>query len=128
MCCRHRTTKVVWTAPRDGLFVADVIHDSAAGNQEEILLSWRAEQANWYKNLIKLPEDVYVQIGLRRVHAHAEVIKDPQELKRILKRFVVESPNAARRLLGWDPEQDDPATSDFSLMIEKVLTVRFAEC
>ncbi len=92
-----------------------------------VFSAW-GEKANWYKNLMLSPKDVYGQIGLRRFHARAEVIRDPQELHGILKQFVLESPDAARTLMGWDPGRDDPATADFSLMIEKVLTVRSIEC
>lgn len=100
---------------------------SRIGNCVYVFSAW-GKRANWYKNLVASPEDVYVQIGLRRFHARAQVMQDPEELKGILKQFVLESPDAAHRLMGWDPERDDPANSDFALMIEKVLTVRFAEC
>lgn len=85
------------------------------------------KEANWYKNLMAYPEDVYVQIGFRRFHARPEVVEDPQELKQIIERLILQSPAEARTLMGWDPERDDLETADFSPMIEKVLTVRFHE-
>lgn len=33
----------------------------------------------------------------------------------------------AHTLMGWDPGQDDVESADFSLVIEKVLTLRFRE-
>ena len=90
-----------------------------------VVFSGWAKDANWYKNMTVNPDEVYVQIGFHRFHARPEVVTDPQELRRILEQFVRQSPKAARRLLGWDPQRDDPATADFSILIDKVLTARF---
>ena len=90
-----------------------------------IVFSGWAKDANWYKNMVVYPDDVYVQIGFQRWRARAEVVTDSQVLRGILEQFVRQCPQAARRLLGWDPQHDDPATADFSIMIEKVLTARF---
>jgi deazaflavin-dependent oxidoreductase (nitroreductase family) len=85
------------------------------------------KEANWYKNLMAYPEDVYVQTGFRRFHVRPEVVEDRRELKGIIERFILRSPAAAQTLIGWDPEQDDLQTADLSPMIEKVLIVRFRE-
>jgi deazaflavin-dependent oxidoreductase (nitroreductase family) len=89
------------------------------------LFSGWGKQANWYKNLVAYPDEVYVRIAFRRFHARPEVVEDAQELRSILDRFVRQQPGAAHSLLGWDPARDDPATADFSPMIERVLTVGF---
>ena len=89
-----------------------------------VFSAW-GKQSNWYKNLIAHPDQVYVQIGLRRFHVRPEVVQDPQELKCIIQQLIRDDPDGARTLMGWDPSQDDMETADFSLMIEKVLTVRF---
>jgi deazaflavin-dependent oxidoreductase (nitroreductase family) len=90
-----------------------------------VVFSGWAKDANWYKNLTANPGEVYVQIGFQRFHARPEVVTDAQALRGILEQFVRQCPTAARRLLGWDPQRDDPATADFSIMIEKVLVARF---
>lgn len=83
------------------------------------------KEANWYKNIVVCPEEVYVQIGFRRFHALAEVVEDRQELKWIIERLILQDPRGAQTLMGWDPNLDHLETADFSLMIEKVLVVRF---
>ena len=89
------------------------------------LFSGWGKQANWYKNLVAYPDEVYVRVAFRRFHARPEVVEDAQELRSILERFVRQQPGAAHSLLGRDPVRDDLATADFSPVIERVLTVRF---
>jgi deazaflavin-dependent oxidoreductase (nitroreductase family) len=91
-----------------------------------VFSAW-GKQSNWYKNLIACPDQVYVQIGLRRFHVQPEVVQDPQELKRIILQLIRDDPEGAHTLMGWDPSQDDVESADFSLMIENVLTLRFRE-
>jgi deazaflavin-dependent oxidoreductase (nitroreductase family) len=83
------------------------------------------KEANWYKNMVVCPEEVYVQIGFRRFEARPEVVEDPQELKQVIERLILQDPKVARMLMGWDVKCDHLETADFSLMIEKVLVVRF---
>jgi deazaflavin-dependent oxidoreductase (nitroreductase family) len=92
-----------------------------------VVFSGWAQDANWYKNMTADPDTVYVQVGFHRFPARAEVVREPQALRNMLEQFVRQCPKAARQLLGWDPQLDDPATADFSLAIEKVLVVRFHE-
>ena len=91
-----------------------------------VFSAWGRE-ANWYKNLIANPDQVFVQIGFRRIRVHPQVVEDPEELKQIIRRFVLQDPAGAQMLMGWDPERDGLATADFSIMIAQVLTVRFNE-
>jgi hypothetical protein len=58
------------------------------------------EKANWGKNLMSFPEEVYVQIGWSRFHAPAQAIRDRQELKRILTRFCLDSPGGCAQRDG----------------------------
>jgi deazaflavin-dependent oxidoreductase (nitroreductase family) len=91
-----------------------------------VFSAW-GKQSNWYKNLIACPEQVYAQIGLRRFRVQPQVVKDPQELMRVIQQLVLNDPDGARTLMGWNPGRDNLETADFSLMIEKVLTVKFRE-
>ena len=84
-----------------------------------------SKAANWYQNLMAHPDDVYVQIGFRRFHARAEVVEDPQAAQRVVEHLILQDPRGARALMGWDPARDQLAAADLSLMIEKVLVVRF---
>jgi hypothetical protein len=83
------------------------------------------KEANWYKNMVVCPEEVYVRIGFRRFQVRPEVVEDPQEVKRIIEQLILQDPKGARTLMGWDAKLDQLETADFSLMIEKVLVVRF---
>jgi deazaflavin-dependent oxidoreductase (nitroreductase family) len=89
-----------------------------------VFSAW-ARGANWYKNLVACPEEVWVQIGTRRFRARPEVVEDPLEVKRAVEQLIVQDPRGARMLMGWDPKRDRVETANLSLMIEKVLVVRF---
>jgi len=83
------------------------------------------KEANWYKNIAAKPEEVFLQVGFRRSPARAEFLSDPAELQKTLEKLVVQNPNGAGYLMGWDAGIDRPETADFSLMIERVVVVRF---
>jgi deazaflavin-dependent oxidoreductase (nitroreductase family) len=89
-----------------------------------VFSSW-GKAAKWYQNIRAHPDDVYVQIGFRRFHTRPEVVEDPQDVQRIIKRLVLQDPRGARSLMGWDAKRDQLAAADFSLMIEKVLVIKF---
>ncbi len=81
--------------------------------------------ANWYRNIMAHPDQVSVQIGLRRFPVRAETLKDRREVQRAVEKLVVQDPQGARLLMGWDPASDRPENADFSMMVEKVLVVQF---
>lgn len=81
--------------------------------------------ADWYKNMQAHPDEVFLQVGFRRFKARFEVVEDPVELERTNKRLVTQDPRGAHMLMGWDPKADRLEAADFSLMVEKVLVVRF---
>jgi deazaflavin-dependent oxidoreductase (nitroreductase family) len=81
--------------------------------------------ASWFQNMQSHPDRVQVQIGFKHSQARAEVINDPMEARQILEHFVMQDPEGAKLLMGWNNAQDFAKEADFSLMIEKVLIVRF---
>jgi len=83
--------------------------------------------SNWYRNILAHPDQVYVQIGWKRSRVRPETVEDPQELHGLLEWLVLHDPQAAKNLFGWEPETDSLATSDFSVVVDKVLTVLFHE-
>jgi deazaflavin-dependent oxidoreductase (nitroreductase family) len=83
--------------------------------------------ANWYQNLVACPDEVYVQVGFHRFHVLPEVVEDPGERKRLIEQLVLQDPQGAKMLMGWDPASDRLEEADFTLMVEKVLVVRFYE-
>jgi deazaflavin-dependent oxidoreductase (nitroreductase family) len=83
------------------------------------------KDANWYKNIIANPKDVYLQVGFRHFHAIPKIVEDPEELQRTFERFIICCPKGAQQLIGWDPQHDSMEAADFSMMKEKVLVVKF---
>jgi deazaflavin-dependent oxidoreductase (nitroreductase family) len=81
--------------------------------------------ANWYKNIIANPKEVFLQVGFHHFHAIPEVVEGAEELRKTFERFVSRCPKGAQQLIGWDPQRDSLETADFSMMMEKVLVVRF---
>ena len=92
-----------------------------------IISGW-GTKANWYKNILAYPADVYAQVGFQRFHAHAELIQDREELRQIMKWLVKHHGSGPEgKAMGWDPKRDDPETADFSGMFEKMAIVRLRE-
>ena len=92
-----------------------------------VISGW-GKEANWYKNILAYPDNVYIQIGFRRFHARAELVEDRKELEEMMKWLVKHHTSGAEgRAMGWDPKRDDPETADFSGMFEKMAIVRFSQ-
>ena len=89
-----------------------------------VISGW-GKSANWYKNIIANPKDVFLQVGFRRFHAIPEVVEGAEELRKTFERFIICCPQGAQHLIGWDPQRDSLDKADFSMMMEKVLVVRF---
>ena len=115
---RGRTSHQMRDTPIGYFRIDSVIH---------VFSGW-GKEANWYKNMLAYPDDVYVQAGFRRFRVRTEVLQDAQELKRAYERLVLQDLQGARTLMGWDPKQDHLETADFSFMIEKVMVVQFHTC
>jgi len=91
------------------------------------LLSGWGKDANWYKNILANPEEVWLQVGFRRFAVRADVLEDPVEIRRTIETLIVESPSDAQRLFGWDPQHDRLDAADFSPMIDHVIFIKFTE-
>jgi deazaflavin-dependent oxidoreductase (nitroreductase family) len=92
------------------------------------LISGWGKEANWYKNILAYPEDVYVQVGFRCFHARAELVQNRDELKQIMIWLVKHHTSGPEgKAMGWDPRKDDPETADFSGMFENMAIVRLHE-
>lgn len=89
------------------------------------LLSGWGKDSNWYKNLLANPNEVSLQVGFRTFPVQAQVIEDPAEVRRTIECLILESPDSAQRLFGWDPKSDRLDQADFSPIVEKVLIVKF---
>lgn len=94
------------------------------GGAIHLFSAWR-KGASWYKNLASHPDEVWIQVGLRKRPVCAQVLTDADEIQRTLEQFVTESPGQAHDLLGWNPESDRMDSADFSTVFDQVLVVRF---
>jgi deazaflavin-dependent oxidoreductase (nitroreductase family) len=91
------------------------------------LFSAWGKATSWYKNMKACPENVWIQIGLRRWAVQPQELTDPNEILRTIAQFINESPAQAQYLFGWDPGSDRLDQADFSTIIHRVLIVRFIE-
>lgn len=94
------------------------------GGVDHLFSAW-GKSAGWYRNLTAHPDQVEIQIGLRRRKVRAEVITSVPEIRRTLEQLIAESPQAAACLFGWDAGTDRMESSDFSAIVARVLIVRF---
>jgi deazaflavin-dependent oxidoreductase (nitroreductase family) len=92
------------------------------------LVSGRGKEANWYKNILAHPDDVYVQVGFHRFHARVELVQDRDELNEMMKWLVKHHISGMEgKAMGWDLKRDDPETADFSGMFAKMAIIRLQE-
>ena len=96
------------------------------GGAVHLFSAW-GKRTGWYANLIAHPDQVWIQIGMKKQSVRAKILENPSEIRRTLKQFLEESPVEAKALFGWEPEKDKIETSDFSEVYERVLMVRFVE-
>jgi deazaflavin-dependent oxidoreductase (nitroreductase family) len=89
------------------------------------MISGWGRGSNWYKNIRAHPQDLQIQIGLRRFSAEAHFVQDPSEVRQVVERLITESPAEAMRLLGWDPDADCLETADFWPILKNIIFVRF---
>ncbi len=94
------------------------------GGEVHLFSGW-GKDSNWYKNLRANPSEVWLQIGFRTFPVCAQILEDPAEIRRTIECLILESPESAQRLFGWDPKSDRLDQADFSPIVEKVLIVKF---
>lgn len=114
---RGRKTGKLRSIPIGYFRIGGVIH----------LFSAWGKSANWYKNILANPRDVWIQIGLHRFPVEAQTLQDPAEIWRTIEQFLTESPAQAHYLFGWEPSRDRRDRADFSDVMQRVSIVRFIE-
>jgi deazaflavin-dependent oxidoreductase (nitroreductase family) len=112
---RGRVSKALRDTPIGYFRIDGIIH---------VFSGW-GKAANWYKNMMACPEEVFLQVGFQRFRARPEVVEVPQEVEQANRKLVMQDPGGAHSLMGWDPKIDRLEKADFSMMVEKVLVVRF---
>jgi deazaflavin-dependent oxidoreductase (nitroreductase family) len=96
------------------------------GGVVHLFSAW-GKRTGWYANLLAHPNEVWIQIGLKKRRVSAKILEVPSEIRQTLAQFLDESPTDAKLLFGWEPSHDKMETSDFSEVYARVLMVRFVE-
>lgn len=94
------------------------------GGKKYLISAW-GRGTGWYRNLTASPQQVAIQIGLKKQSVIPQELTEPTEIRRTLEELISESPDVAKYLFGWDPGVDELDKSDFSQMIERVMLIRF---
>ncbi|MFW9998069.1 MAG: nitroreductase family deazaflavin-dependent oxidoreductase [Candidatus Odinarchaeota archaeon] len=71
--------------------------------------------ADWFKNMVANPNDIYIQAGFRKFHARIKIL-DEEEAKEICRWIVKNHPRYSKSGFGWDSKHDDPETADFTFL------------
>jgi deazaflavin-dependent oxidoreductase (nitroreductase family) len=94
------------------------------GGAVHLFSAWGQGTA-WYQNMIANPDEVWIQVGLRKWPVNVRYIDQPREMRQTLERFIAELPAQAKYLFGFDTKQDSLETADFSQVYERVMFLRF---
>ena len=81
------------------------------------------DKADWYRNMVANPDQVYVQAGFRKFQANFEVLKG-SELDEAYRWLAREHAGYLKSGFGWDPKIDDPETADFSPLFNLMHVIR----
>ena len=88
------------------------------------IFSGRGEDSGWLKNIRASPESVWVRHGFHSFPARLEFVIDEYEKLKILKWYVLKHGKSAKMLFGWDPNNDNSDTIDFSRLIDMIVIIR----
>jgi len=91
---------------------------------EIFVFSGRGERADWFRNMEADRGSVRVLLGFREHRPRVEVVEEEDEKVDLFRFYVSTWPWAAKTMLGWDPELDDPETADFEPLIELLEVIR----
>ena len=88
------------------------------------IFSARGEDSDWLKNLRANPNDVMVKHGFHSFQPRIEFITAHEDKLNIMRWYVIEHKRSAKFLFGWKSKIDDPATTDFTKMVDSLVMVR----
>ncbi|MFX0092402.1 MAG: nitroreductase family deazaflavin-dependent oxidoreductase [Candidatus Hodarchaeota archaeon] len=90
-------------------------------NHKIYIFSAFGQKSDWFKNMCARPDEVYVQVGFRKFPASFTVL-EVTEQNDILKWLAIKHPGYMKLGFGWNPNQDNPETVDFS-SVAKILKI-----
>ena len=94
------------------------------GGEKYLFSAW-GRKTGWYRNLTANPGAVTILIGIKKHSVRPVEITVPDIINQTLEKLIIESPEVAKYLFGWDPQTDQISQSDFSPIIERVLIMKF---
>ncbi len=94
---------------------------------EIFIFSGRGINADWYKNMKEDMDSVRVLLGFHEFKPKIRIVNEKEEKIDIFKFYVQTYPWAAKTILGWNSELDDPETANFESLSEliEVIKLRF---
>jgi len=83
----------------------------------------RGESATWIKNMRANPDDISIIRGFHHFKPRIEFVSDINQKITIMKWYVSKYGKAAKMLFGWDPQNDNQETIDFSNLANLITIV-----
>jgi deazaflavin-dependent oxidoreductase (nitroreductase family) len=92
-------------------------------NNEIHIFSGFGNKSDWFRNIKANPNSVYVQVGFKKFLAKIEHIEG-SEVDAIFKLLARDHPKYFKAGFGWDPDNDNHETADFSSLQNLVKVIK----
>ena len=92
-------------------------------NGNIIIFAARGENATWVKNMKANPLDISVLRGFHHFKPTLEYVSDINQKIAIMRWYVSKYTKAAKMLFGWDPQNDNLETTDFSNLASLITVI-----
>ncbi len=84
----------------------------------------RGKKADWFRNMIANPDEVYMKKGFKKYHVKFEIIKEKEVIIEVFKWYVTNNPLMSRFVFGWKKNKDDVNKADFSFLAESLSIIK----
>jgi deazaflavin-dependent oxidoreductase (nitroreductase family) len=91
------------------------------------IFSGRGKKADWFKNLCKNPDNVFVKLGFHSFKPKIEIIHDSKEKLEVIRWYVKTHPTSARYLFGWNNKTDDPKSGILEPLADLIPIIKLHE-
>ena len=88
------------------------------------IVAGRGRKADWYRNMKANPDSVRVQVGFSKFKPEIHFLESQEEKLEMMKWYVQKHSRSAQFLFGWDPQRDNPETTDLTYLVSVVEIVR----
>lgn len=88
------------------------------------IFSARGKEADWFKNLQTNPEKVEVKLGFHSFKPKIEIIHSRKERLEVIKWYVLNHPNVAKHIFGWNGKTDDPDSGILNHLIDLIQIIK----